>query len=442
MHEASMNEFIKLIKSPFNNWILIIFIIITTVHFFHNSVSNANHCKSVFQLPNPTNSPKSIDTITDELVDFYFQSVIGNSYHNFFIKRNESDRNQVGLNFNFNENITAQNKLITELNELHILYGEFAIKQYYQKIKQRLSRFSQLQKENEKAQPKYWQERLRFHNLKTGSFMMGKPDQQTETTISKPFAMSATLTTQFVWRKIAELANERFPQKYKIDTNPSYFKSDFHPVESVSYDQVLNWINALNDLSIIGDSLLVEILPQHKVGDKFRLPFDSEWEFAASGGGKNSDLIIIGSYEYQLSDYAWYSLNSDGSTHPVAEKKPFFINGQRFFDLYGNVREIVIIDPESNLHLHKNALMEARGLNYNNTGKRFNVLSSIDQWYQKKKADKLFQKFISKGTIFLSRGGSWYDESGTLLPSYRHIEINPKSLPSAVLGFRLVKEEN
>lgn len=50
--------------------------------------------------------------------------------------------------------------------------------------------------------------------------------------------MAATLTTQLVWRKIAELANQKFPDKYQISADPSNFKGNSLPVESVSYDVV------------------------------------------------------------------------------------------------------------------------------------------------------------------------------------------------------------
>lgn len=41
-------------------------------------------------------------------------------------------------------------------------------------------------KEYEKSLPKHWQEKLRFHKIKPGTFMMGEPGKQVETTITKP----------------------------------------------------------------------------------------------------------------------------------------------------------------------------------------------------------------------------------------------------------------
>lgn len=110
----------------------------------------ANQCASVFNKQNPPSTILNIETITDQLVEFYFQSVVGKNDHNMSIQGKEIASNQISIKVNHGQPISAQNKLMTELNELQKLYDESAVNLYYQKIKQCLSQFRQFQKEYEK----------------------------------------------------------------------------------------------------------------------------------------------------------------------------------------------------------------------------------------------------------------------------------------------------
>ena len=123
------------------------------------------------------------------------------------------------------------------------------------------------------------------------------------------------------------LTNDYFIGKYEVTQalwkvvmgkNPSNFKGDNLPVESVSWDDCQKFISKLNSMT----------------GKTFRLPTEAEWEYAARGGKKSKGCQYSGSNN--LSDVAWYSDNSGGKTHAVGTKQA---NELGIYDMTGNVRE-------------------------------------------------------------------------------------------------------
>ena len=100
--------------------------------------------------------------------------------------------------------------------------------------------------------------------------------------------------------------------------NPSQFKGAKLPVETVSWDDCVNFIAKLNSIT----------------GMAFRLPTEAEWEFAARGGNKSRETLYSGSEN--IDDVAWYSSNSGNTTQEVASKHP---NELGIYDMTGNVWE-------------------------------------------------------------------------------------------------------
>ena len=105
-----------------------------------------------------------------------------------------------------------------------------------------------------------------------------------------------------------------------MDNNPSEFKGDRRPVEMVSWEDAKEFVRKLNDMT----------------GKLYRLPSESEWEYAARGGV----LLEVEGYVYAGSDklkqVGWYNENSDRETHEVGLKYP---NELGLYDLSGNVWE-------------------------------------------------------------------------------------------------------
>jgi len=120
------------------------------------------------------------------------------------------------------------------------------------------------------------------------------------------FWMGKTEVTQGQWKQI-------------MGDNPAKFKKgDNYPIENALYEKMDKFIKKLS--AVNKDAYI------------FRFPTEAEWEYACRSGGK-PEKYAGGS---DLNQMAWYSGNSNGSTHAVATKAP---NGLGLFDMNGNVNE-------------------------------------------------------------------------------------------------------
>lgn len=73
-----------------------------------------------------------------------------------------------------------------------------------------------------------------------------------------------------------------------------------------------------------------------KTGHSYLLPTEAQWEYAARGGSSNRTKWAGTESESSLGDYAWYSSNSNSTTHPVGEKRS---NHLGLYDMSGNLLE-------------------------------------------------------------------------------------------------------
>jgi formylglycine-generating enzyme required for sulfatase activity/nucleoside phosphorylase len=105
--------------------------------------------------------------------------------------------------------------------------------------------------------------------------------------------------------------------KAVMGSNPSEHVGDDRPVDNVSWEDAQKFCKELRSLT----------------GKNYRLPTESQWEYACRGG--IYDEYGFAGHENQLSDYAWFD-NNRQDTAAVGLKRP---NGYGIHDMHGNVWE-------------------------------------------------------------------------------------------------------
>lgn len=165
-----------------------------------------------------------------------------------------------------------------------------------------------------------------------------------------------------------------------MNNNPSQFNNAKNPVEKVSYNDCIEFIDKLNALS----------------GLEFALPTEAQWEYAARGGNKSIGYKYSGSNI--IDNIAWYGVEKSKNTHQIGSKKA---NEIGLYDMSGNVWEWC-----------------------------------ADNYV----AYPLDATNVESGEYYVIRGGAWNNDTKYCRVSIRY--FNRPDYSDANLGFRLVLNKN
>ena len=192
---------------------------------------------------------------------------------------------------------------------------------------------------------------MAFVHIQPGTFFMGSPsgepgrqarERRHEVTLTKGFYIQTTEVTVGQWRAFVRATNYRseaetgggawfhrgkkwLQKAGRTWDNPGFSQTENNPVTCVSWNDVQKFIQWL----------------RQKERHAYRLPTESEWEYACRAGSQTafSNGAMV---EHQcgpdphLNVMGWYCGNSNRKSSPVAQKKP---NPYGLFDMHGNVWE-------------------------------------------------------------------------------------------------------
>lgn len=228
----------------------------------------------------------------------------------------------------------------------------------------------------------------KFALIPAGTFMMGSPTDEPgrssnetlhQVTISKPFYMQTTLVTQGQWKRV-------------MGSNPSSFKKCGNdcPVEKVSWNDV---------------QIFIRKLSQQESTDKYRLPTEAEWEYAARAG----TVTPFYTGKCLSTDQANYNGDSPYPGCPKGKNREktvragsFAPNAWGLYDMHGNIYEW------------------------------------CQDWYGEYPQGNVTDPVgPATGSGRVIRGGYWRGQMGYCRSAYRDA-ITP-SADSDIVGFRLVK---
>ncbi len=172
--------------------------------------------------------------------------------------------------------------------------------------------------------------------------------------------------------------------KAVTELNPSTFKGDKLPVETVSWIEAVNFCNDLSEsfgrVKCYNIDLEIEKVTLDLKANGFRLPTEAEWQYACQAGTK-------GIRHGELNEIAWFKENSNNRTQEVGQKKA---NEWGLYDMLGNVWE----------------------------------------W-----CSDVYDETVY-GTYRVFRGGGWYDQERSIMATTRR-RSHPYSFKIDDLGFRV-----
>ncbi|OIP25924.1 hypothetical protein AUK22_07460 [bacterium CG2_30_54_10] len=227
-----------------------------------------------------------------------------------------------------------------------------------------------------------------FSLIPSGSFNMGTlalTGNPHTVTLTKGFYMGATEVTQRQYARV-------------LGDAPSGFAGfSERPVEQVSWDDAIRFCNRMSEMTGLTSCYIAsgtDFIFDADAGG-YRLPTEAEWEYACQGAATGTIFAPLA----ETGDGAWYSVNSGGATHDVAQKLP---NGYGVYDMFGNVWEWCW------------------------------------DWYGTYPTSPQTNPVGSSGgTYRVVRGGSWSNDATLLVSAYR--VIGGPASRGGYIGFRVVR---
>ncbi len=152
-------------------------------------------------------------------------------------------------------------------------------------------------------------------HVKGGAFMMGATDNDAMAEADEKPAHSVSVVDYYIGE--TEVTQELW--KAVMGNNPAKFKGENYPIENVSFNDCVRFVEKLSQLT----------------GRRFRLPTEAEWEYAARGGQRSKGYRYAGAND--TTSVAWLYTDSLWVRHmPVAAKRP---NELGLYDMSGSVWE-------------------------------------------------------------------------------------------------------
>ena len=162
-----------------------------------------------------------------------------------------------------------------------------------------------------------------------GTFTMGSPAAESGRSGNEGPQRQVTLSSFYIGRY--EITQAEYQEI--MGANPSSFKGQDLPVETVSWFDAIDYCNRRSEkeglipvYTISGNSVR-----WNENANGYRLPSEAEWEFACRAGSQTP--FYTGT---SVNEAGWHSGNSGGRTHPVGTKQP---NSWGLYDMHGNVLE-------------------------------------------------------------------------------------------------------